>query len=139
MGKNLDNELAEAAGLDGSGADDEASMAVRKRPSRRRHGGAKKQGKKTSAGLLVMLLLMVGGIVSLFAFGFSEASIYSMPVADFVAQKDQHAGRRVRIEGELVPGTLARRDKPCEYRPPARRRPRARNPLPAVRRARYLP
>ena len=71
MGKNLDNELAEAAGLDGSGADDEASMAVRKRPSRRRHGGAKKQGKKTSAGLLVMLLLMVGGIVSLFAFGFS--------------------------------------------------------------------
>jgi len=25
-------------------------------------------------------------------------------------------GRRVRIDGELVPGTLSRRDKPCEFR-----------------------
>jgi len=120
MGNNLDKELAEAAGLDGAdpdGADaeDDASMAVPQRtdsaPARR----AKKR-TKTNTGLLVMLLLMVGGIVSLFAFGFKEASIYSMPLADFVADMDKHAGRRVRIEGELVPGTLVRRDQPCEYR-----------------------
>jgi cytochrome c-type biogenesis protein CcmE len=25
-------------------------------------------------------------------------------------------GRKVRVEGELVPGTLVKRDQPCEYR-----------------------
>ena len=115
MGKNLDSELAAAAGLDSSGAEDETSMAVPKAAESAPERGAVKR-RKTNTGLLVMLLLMVGGIVSLFVFGFKEASIYSLPVADFVANKADHAGRRVRIEGELVPGTLARRDKPCEYR-----------------------
>lgn len=115
MGKNLDRELAEAAGLDGADTDDDASMAV-PQPADSAPARPKKKRTKTNTGLLVMLLLMVGGIISLFAFGFKEASIYSMPVADFMAQKDKHAGRRVRIEGELVAGSLVRRDKPCEYR-----------------------
>jgi cytochrome c-type biogenesis protein CcmE len=116
MGKNLDSELAEAAGLGGAGPEEAANMAVPQPAESAPEREAPKRRKKTNTGLLVMLLLMVGGIVSLFAFGFKEASIYSMPVADFMAQKEQHAGRRVRIEGELVPGTLVRRDKPCEYR-----------------------
>ncbi len=109
MGKNLDNELAEAAGVD----EDDASVAAEQRVEAQ---VANRGKKKSNTALLVMLLVMVGGIVALFIFGFKEASIYSMPMQQLVAERDKHLGRRVRIEGELVPGTLVKRDKPCEYR-----------------------
>lgn len=123
----LDSELAEAAGLDdadldgsdvdGSGLDDGAGeevMAV-PQPAEVRLDAAP-ASRTANTGLLAMLLVMVVGIVCLFMFGFQEAAIYSMPVDQFLAQKDEHVDRRVRLEGELVPGTLVKRDKPCEYR-----------------------
>jgi len=114
MGKNIDTELAEAAGVDkpGTSADTfvEASPALVDPLS-----PPSTQGR-SSAPLLVMLLVMVAGIVCLFMFGFKEAAVYSMPMQELVAEPDKHAGRRVRIEGELVAGTLVKRDEPCEYR-----------------------
>ena len=69
-----------------------------------------------SIGLLVALFAIVGVVVLVFMFGFKDAAIYSLPVKDVAANLDKYAGRKVRLEGELRPGTLVKRDQPCEYR-----------------------
>lgn len=126
MGKNLDKELAEAAGL-GDAPDDNAdavadanhpeNMAVPLVPEDPPppHRDAQPV-KKANLGLLAVLLTMVVGIVCLFMFGFKEVEVYSMPLAKFVANQGEYQNRRLRIEGELVPGSLQKRDDPCEYR-----------------------
>jgi len=113
MSNDLDRELAEVAGVDGP--DDGEAMSV-PQPAEPADPGDGQSSKKTNLGLLLALLVMVGGIVALFMLGFQEASVYSMPVDQFVAKKADYEGRRIRIEGELVPGTLVKRDKPCEFR-----------------------
>jgi cytochrome c-type biogenesis protein CcmE len=108
MSKKLDEELAHAIGE----VDDRAStsaVAVAKAPPRA-------ERPKRNLALLVTLLVMVGAVVALFMVGFKEAAIYAVPVADLVNGKAKLAGRKVRVEGELVPGTLVKRDSPCEYR-----------------------
>jgi cytochrome c-type biogenesis protein CcmE len=117
MAKNLDAELAEAAGLDengGGGEKTDTSMAVYRPPEGK--DAAQPLKSRKNLGLLAVLLTMVTGIVCLFLFGFKEAAVYSMPVADLLDKGSDLVGRNVRIEGELVPGTLEKRDKPCEYR-----------------------
>ncbi|WP_437570585.1 cytochrome c maturation protein CcmE [Sorangium sp. So ce542] len=108
MSKKLDEELAQALSL----VEQQDTPAVvkpaaasppTKRPSR-------------SLGLLATLLVMVGALVALFLVGFKEAAVYATPVDQLLAAKEKLAGRKVRVEGELVPGTLAKRDTPCEYR-----------------------
>ena len=72
--------------------------------------------KTRNLGLLATLLVMVGAVVALFLVGFKEAAIYATPVDQLLASKEKFTGRKVRVEGELVPGTLKKRDDPCEYR-----------------------
>jgi cytochrome c-type biogenesis protein CcmE len=67
-------------------------------------------------GLLVALVAIVGVIVAVFMFGFKEAAIYALPVSELSANTTKYVGRKVRLEGELHPGTLVKRDQPCEYR-----------------------
>ena len=110
MSKKLDEELAQAAGI---GRDDEAPAAP---PIAVPSTAEKAQPRNSSVGLLVTLLVMGGALVGLFMFGFKEAAIYATPVDQLLAQQDKLMGRKVRVEGELVPGTLEKRDKPCEYR-----------------------
>ncbi len=116
MSKQLDDELAQAAGLGSNDTRTETGRTsappVAVVPSPR----AQAPKAKTSLGLLITLLVMVGALVALFMVGFKEASIYALSMDQFLAQQDKLMGRKVRIEGDLVPGTLAKRDKPCEYR-----------------------
>ena len=122
MSKSIDEELAAiveqgndaetGAGDDGAHSEDGTSMAL---PDAGTLPGDE-DGPTTNVGFLVALLVMVGGIVVLFLFGFKEAAIYSTPVDQIVSNQEKMLGRKVRIEGELVPGTLRKRDKPCEYR-----------------------
>ncbi|MFO0593049.1 MAG: cytochrome c maturation protein CcmE [Polyangiaceae bacterium] len=67
-------------------------------------------------GLLAALVGIVGMIVLVFMFGFKDAAIYSLPVAELTSNQAKYVGRKVRVEGELTPGTLKKRDQPCEYR-----------------------
>lgn len=69
-----------------------------------------------SWGLLVALVGIVGVIILVFMFGFKDAAIYSLPVKDLTANQQKFMGRKIRVEGELTPGTLVKRDQPCEYR-----------------------
>jgi cytochrome c-type biogenesis protein CcmE len=119
MGNNsrrdgLDDELAEAAGLDADEGQADGAMAVPE-PAEPRVPDARNTPKKGSWGLLVTLLVMAAGLVALFMFGFKDAAVYSVPVDKLLADQGS-VNKRVRIDGELVPGTLARRDQPCEYR-----------------------
>ena len=106
MSRKLDEELAAAAKI---GSDDEEAPAVAApRP-------APRPAASKNLALLVTLLVMVGALVTLFLVGFKEAAIYAVGV-DQVVSDAKLVDRKVRVEGELVPGTLAKRDQPCEYR-----------------------
>ncbi len=72
--------------------------------------------KSRNYGLLAALVGIVTMIVLVFMFGFKDAAIYSLPVAELTANQAKYVGRKVRVEGELTPGTLVKRDQPCEYR-----------------------
>jgi cytochrome c-type biogenesis protein CcmE len=103
----LDQELAEAIlPKDGDAPALDKPIVTRAAPA---------EAPPRNLALLIALLLMVSGVLSLFLFGFKEAAIYAAPIETLAGKKDL-VGRRVRVEGELVPGTLVKRDQPCEYR-----------------------
>ena len=72
--------------------------------------------RRGSVGLLVGLLVIVGGIVALVMTSFKDAAVYAMSVDQVSAQAGSLGARRLRVEGNLVKGTLQKRDQPCEYR-----------------------
>ncbi|HZO14010.1 MAG TPA: cytochrome c maturation protein CcmE [Polyangiaceae bacterium] len=117
MGKNLDEELARAAGL---GEDTERSEEEHSETSQTEGMAvpqpAEPPQRRSNRGLLIMLLVMVASIIALFLFAFKPSATYTMPVEQLVNGGQEHVGKRVRIDGELVPNTLTKRDKPCEFR-----------------------
>jgi cytochrome c-type biogenesis protein CcmE len=108
MSKDLDQELEHALKV----SDDVAEQAVTK-PVTPRPAPPKSKG---NLALLLVLVALAGGVVVLFLVGFKEAAIYAMPAHQAVAQASDLKGRKLRVDGELVPGSLMKRDKPCEYR-----------------------
>jgi len=110
MSKKLDEELAQALKLSEQG-----DAPPVEKPSARR-APQEQRSARSSVGLLAVLVVMAGAIVALFMVGFKEAAVYAMPVDQLMSTKDKLAGRKVRVEGELVAGTLVKRDDPCEYR-----------------------
>lgn len=109
MAKNLDHELEQAL----RATDDDAARAV---VAHVPDVGVSRASSKKNLGLLAGLLAVGAIIVGVALFGFKEAAIYAMPADQLVARSNELAGRRVRVEGVLVPGTLVKRDDPCEYR-----------------------
>ena len=119
MSKKLDEELAEALlakDSDGAPAVEPVTPgepAGHRGPERTR---TQTPRAKKNVGLLLTLLAMVGAVVALFLGVFQPAAVYATPVDKLVSQRQAFVGRKVRVEGELVPGTLVKRDSPCEYR-----------------------
>lgn len=113
MSRKLDEELANAIRETEASGDAPASTSAVARPI---DAGAHKRPAGRSIGLLATLLVMVGAVVTLFLVGFKEAAIYAIPADKLIASKAELTGRKVRVEGHLVPGTLQKRDDPCEYR-----------------------
>ncbi len=71
---------------------------------------------KRSLGLLAVLLGL-GGLLLLLVFNsFEGAAVYSKGVDELLTARQDLIGRSIRVEGMLVPGSLRKRDKPCEYR-----------------------
>ncbi|MGA2447745.1 MAG: cytochrome c maturation protein CcmE [Polyangiaceae bacterium] len=56
------------------------------------------------------------GIAVLVLTGMKDRAIYSKAVDDLMVQRARFVGRPVRVEGDLVHGTLEKRDSPCAYR-----------------------
>lgn len=109
MSNKLDDELAEAILTRG----DETDAPAVARPARDR---GEPPPRAKSLGLLVTLFAMVGSVVALFFVGLKDAAVYATPVDKLTHDQAALVGRKVRVEGELVPGTLVKRDSPCEYR-----------------------
>jgi len=103
---HLDRELERA--LAGSAPKGDGAAALQ--------AGDKLPRRKGNVGLLAVLLVMVGGIVALVLNGFVGAAVYSKEVDQARAEAASLMGRNLRVNGNLVHGTLERRDQPCEYR-----------------------
>ena len=65
--------------------------------------------------LAVGLVMVAVGIVSVVLFTMKDKAIYSKPVDALILEKGKFLGRPVRVEGNLVHGSLVHHDKPCEY------------------------
>jgi cytochrome c-type biogenesis protein CcmE len=84
---------------------------------RRRRNPPDEAGQNKRGLLVTILLVMVGaGAASFVLMGMKDQAIYSKPVDELVANKSRFAGRTVMAEGNLVHGSLTKRDQPCEYR-----------------------
>lgn len=99
---NLDDELARAAA--GPDAPPVAVSPVIPPPQ-----------KKGNVGLLVGLVL-IGGAVLALVLSFKDAAVYAKSVDQIAAERDRLAGRALRVEGNLVKGSLVHQAQPCEYR-----------------------
>ena len=55
-------------------------------------------------------------IVALVLVGMQDKGVYSKDVDVLVAEKAKFVGKPVRVEGNLVHGSLVKRESPCEYR-----------------------
>jgi cytochrome c-type biogenesis protein CcmE len=67
-------------------------------------------------GAAVGLAMGAAAIATLVLTGMQDKAIYSKPVDELLAQRAKFIGRPVRAEGNLVHGSLTKRDQPCEYR-----------------------
>lgn len=71
--------------------------------------------KKGNVGLLVGLVLIAGAVLGL-VLSFKDAAVYAKSVDQVTAERDKLAGRALRVEGNLVKGSLVHQEQPCEYR-----------------------
>jgi len=88
-------------------------------PARRRRDGEDEESPDAARKrllLLVPLVMAAAAIVALVLGGMQDKGVYSKPVDQLVAEKDKFVNKPVRAEGNLVHGTLVKKDSPCEYR-----------------------
>ena len=117
MSGKLDAELAEAAGLNQEPPPTAEDGAPIQRPSEApSEQPPVAKAARRHLGLLLTLLVVLTATVTLFLFGFKEAAVYAITVDQLLERRGELTDRRVRIDGELVPGSLQKRDEPCEYR-----------------------
>ncbi len=85
-------------------------------PSRRTDDPEPGQARWVGPAIAVGLAMGAAAIAALVLTGMQDKAIYSKPVDELLAQKTKFMGRPVRAEGNLVHGTLEKRDSPCQYR-----------------------
>jgi cytochrome c-type biogenesis protein CcmE len=107
----IDDELADATHEPAASSDEDASEVAVAAP----RALPERAEPKGNIKLLVGLLVAAVGIVAL-AMSFREAAVYAKTVDQLMAQKERLAGRAVRVEGNLVKGSLVHQEIPCEYR-----------------------
>jgi cytochrome c-type biogenesis protein CcmE len=100
--------------LGNSAPGDEEGVAVPRR--RRGEDDADPQTRRKRVLLVIPLVAAAAGLVALVLGGMKDNAIYSKPVDELVASKSKFLGRTVRADGNLVHGSLTKRDSPCEYR-----------------------
>lgn len=114
MTEDRQHEPAQAADAEESAAQPgEAGESATVGRSRTR---APAQASKNGLALVVALVGVGAGVAALALGGLKDNAIYSKPVDKLLAERDKFAGRPVRADGNLVHGSLMKRDAPCEYR-----------------------
>src|SRR5580692_12103642 len=89
------------------------------RPPRRRRdeletapSGRRWVGPTVAVGLAMGAAAIAGLVLTTM----QSNAIYSKPVDELLAGKAKFLGRPIRAEGNLVHGSLEKREQPCEYR-----------------------
>jgi cytochrome c-type biogenesis protein CcmE len=96
----------------------DGSLEVDVARSRRRRDGEDEEedGSRKRLLLLVPLVMAAAAIVALVLVGMQDKGMYSKTVDVLVAEKAKFVNKPVRAEGNLVHGSLVKKDSPCEYR-----------------------
>jgi len=98
-------------------SDPSSPQVLDSRRSRGRNRDVEPEGKRwVGVAIAVSLSMGAAAIAALVLTGMQDKALYSKPVDQLLAQKAKFLGRPVRAEGNLVHGTLVKRDQPCEYR-----------------------
>jgi len=92
--------------------EDEGVVVPRQR--RQRDAGGPRSGG-ASVLLAVGLVTAAAAVAATVLFTMKDKAIYSKPVDALLQDKSKFVGRPVRVEGNLVHGSLVHHDKPCEY------------------------
>lgn len=66
--------------------------------------------------LAIGLVTAAAAIAGLVLTMMKDSAVYSKPVDELVRDKGKFVNRPVRAEGNLVHGSLVKREQPCEYR-----------------------
>ncbi len=73
------------------------------------------QGRR-NLGVLLGLLAIGGGILSFVLGQDGDQLTYAKDVATVVGNQAELGSRNLKVQGVLVPGSLTKREEPCEYR-----------------------
>src|SRR5215472_3210873 len=85
-------------------------------PARRRRAGANDpEARRRGLLIVIPLVMMAAAVAGVVLTQMKDNAIYSKPVDQLVAEKARFANRQVRAEGNLVHGTLVKRESPCEF------------------------
>lgn len=73
--------------------------------------------KRFRLGAILGVLSLLGvALFLLLGTGASDAFVYSKLVNEVVANPAAFAGKKLRVEGELKPGSIQFREEPCEWK-----------------------
>jgi cytochrome c-type biogenesis protein CcmE len=98
--------------------DDELARAIEAEPGEKaavRRPRREAPRPRRNLGLLIGLAVLAVLVLALLSLTFKGSAVWATTVDQLMADPDLR-GRRVRVEGTLVKGTLMKRDQPCEYR-----------------------
>ncbi len=87
--------------------------------ARRRRGEAQEEDPESARKRLLLVIPLVtaaAAIAALVLVGMQDNGMYSKPVDQLLNEKSKFVGKAVRAEGNLVHGSLVKRESPCEYR-----------------------
>src|SRR5687767_6669137 len=94
----------------------ESDRAVEVPARRREEAPAEEDDFRRRLLLVVPLVMGAAAIVGVVLLGMQDKGMYSKNVDDLIKEKSKFLGKPVRAEGNLVHGTLVKRETPCEYR-----------------------
>lgn len=91
--------------------DEQSSLPMGAQPDEPRKG--------LSSGVKIAIVVaLLGGALAAILLGSSasDAFVYSKLVNEVMTKPEDFAGRELRVEGDLKPGSIKFREEPCEYR-----------------------
>lgn len=106
----LDDELRKAISENEAGDDTNAAQApVASEAHDDGHG-------RRNLGVLLGLLAIGGGVLSFVLGQDGDQLTYAKDVKTVVGNQGELGARNLKVQGVLVPGSLTKREEPCEYR-----------------------
>lgn len=85
-------------------------------PPRRRERSLTPAERRKNILTVAMLAAAGAAVAALVLLKMKDTGVYSKPVDELLSAQERFVGKAVRVEGNLVHGTLVRRETPCEYR-----------------------